>query len=170
METVAGVRHRNKLFRGGGGMIPGRVPELGALRRQSCFHVFGASSGFMASWCVVALCRHGNPGYCRDQSGSSSSRSRRHAPRDAQSPRPCPSRTLLSGPKGRRVGADPEDRRAVAQTVGVRIHRKWARTKNGRSSVTPVLTHALIILPSFSKFQYITEIWQNSPPATGYIE
>jgi hypothetical protein len=38
------------------------------------------------------------------------------------------------------------------------------------TEIIPVLTHALIILPSFSKYQHIKEIGQNSPHATGYIE
>ena len=38
------------------------------------------------------------------------------------------------------------------------------------TAIIPVLTDALIILPSFSKYQHIKEIRQNSPHATGYIE
>jgi hypothetical protein len=44
------------------------------------------------------------------------------------------------------------------------------RPMHQSSEIIPVLTHALIILPSFSKYQHIKEIGQNPPHATGCIE
>jgi hypothetical protein len=38
------------------------------------------------------------------------------------------------------------------------------------TEIIPDLTHALIIHPSFFKYQYIKEIGRNSPQTTGYIE
>ena len=38
------------------------------------------------------------------------------------------------------------------------------------TEIIPVLTHALIILPSFSKYLYIKEIGQNPPQTMDYIE
>jgi len=71
---------------------------------------------------------------------------------------------LGSGPLGSRGGL------AVDRAVGVRIHRNSAWTKKGRSWLTPVLTPALIIPPSFSKYQLIKEIGQNRLDAMGGIE